>query len=102
MSLTRRAEGWARLTPLATLDSRGLAVEGTKCQRLVPRERCILAPTPVRTSVSSAGASLGPWGWGTGIWKDGWPIVTADKRRAAHGEHSIAVTDDGPIILTLT
>ena len=33
--------------------------------------------------------------------KDGWSIVTADKRRAAHVEHSVAVTDDGPVILTL-
>ncbi len=34
--------------------------------------------------------------------KDGWSIVTADKQRAAHVEHSIAVTDDGPVILTRT
>ncbi|REE98076.1 type I methionyl aminopeptidase [Thermomonospora umbrina] len=31
---------------------------------------------------------------------DGWSIVTADGSRAAHFEHSIAVTADGPIILT--
>ncbi len=32
--------------------------------------------------------------------KDGWSIATADGRRAAHVEHTIAVTDDGPVILT--
>lgn len=32
--------------------------------------------------------------------KDGWSIATADKRRAAHVEHTVAVTDDGPVVLT--
>lgn len=32
--------------------------------------------------------------------RDGWAIATADSRRAAHAEHTIAVTDDGPVILT--
>jgi methionyl aminopeptidase len=32
--------------------------------------------------------------------KDGWSIVTADGKRAAHVEHTIAVTDDGPLLLT--
>jgi methionyl aminopeptidase len=32
---------------------------------------------------------------------DGWTVVTADGSRAAHWEHSVAVTDDGPRILTL-
>jgi len=32
--------------------------------------------------------------------KDGWTIRTADGSRAAHMEHTIAVTDDGPVILT--
>ena len=31
---------------------------------------------------------------------DGWTIVTTDGSRAAHAEHTIAVTDDGPVILT--
>jgi methionyl aminopeptidase len=31
---------------------------------------------------------------------DGWTVVTADGSRAAHWEHSVAVTDDGPWILT--
>jgi methionyl aminopeptidase len=32
--------------------------------------------------------------------EDGWTIRTADGSRAAHAEHTIAVTDDGPVILT--
>jgi methionyl aminopeptidase len=31
---------------------------------------------------------------------DGWTVVTSDNSRAAHWEHSIAITDDGPWILT--
>lgn len=32
--------------------------------------------------------------------KDGWTIRSADGSRTAHSEHTIAVTDDGPVILT--
>ncbi len=32
--------------------------------------------------------------------EDGWTIVTTDGSRAAHAEHTIAVTNDGPVILT--
>jgi methionyl aminopeptidase len=35
------------------------------------------------------------------ILKDGWTVVTADGKLAAHFEHTIAVTQDGPKILTL-
>jgi methionyl aminopeptidase len=31
---------------------------------------------------------------------DGWTVVTADGKLSAHFEHSIAITKDGPIILT--
>ncbi|TCO65362.1 type I methionyl aminopeptidase [Actinocrispum wychmicini] len=31
---------------------------------------------------------------------DGWTVVTVDESRAAHWEHSVAVTEDGPWILT--
>jgi methionyl aminopeptidase len=31
---------------------------------------------------------------------DGWTVVTSDGSRAAHFEHTIAVTADGPVILT--
>jgi len=32
---------------------------------------------------------------------DGWTVVTVDGSRAVHWEHSVAVTEDGPRILTL-
>jgi methionyl aminopeptidase len=32
---------------------------------------------------------------------DGWTVVTVDGRRSAHFEHTIAVTDHGPDVLTL-
>lgn len=32
---------------------------------------------------------------------DGWTVVTSDGSRAAHWEHSVAITDDGPWVLTL-
>jgi methionyl aminopeptidase len=32
---------------------------------------------------------------------DGWTVVTADGRRSAHFEHTIAVTDHGPEVLTV-
>jgi methionyl aminopeptidase len=31
---------------------------------------------------------------------DGWTVVTADGSRAAHFEHTVAVTPDGPLVLT--
>ena len=32
---------------------------------------------------------------------NGWTVVTRDKKPAAHFEHTIVVTDNGPEILTL-
>ncbi len=37
----------------------------------------------------------------TALLDDGWSVVTADGSLSAHVEHSIAITDDGPEILTL-
>src|SRR5205807_9431331 len=37
----------------------------------------------------------------TRLLDDGWSVVTADGSLSAHFEHTIAVTDDGPEILTL-
>jgi len=31
---------------------------------------------------------------------DGWTVVTEDGRLAAHAEHTVAITDDGPRVLT--
>jgi methionyl aminopeptidase len=32
---------------------------------------------------------------------DGWTIVTADGARSAQFEHTVAITDNGPRVLTL-
>lgn len=31
---------------------------------------------------------------------DGWTAVTADGKRSAHFEHTVAITDEGPVVLT--
>ncbi len=36
----------------------------------------------------------------TEVLSDGWTVVTKDRRLSAHFEHSVAVTENGPIILT--
>ena len=38
----------------------------------------------------------------TRVLSDGWTVITADGKPSAHAEHTIAVTADGPEILTLT
>jgi methionyl aminopeptidase len=37
----------------------------------------------------------------TELLDDGWTVITRDGRRSAHFEHTIAVTDHGPEVLTL-
>jgi methionyl aminopeptidase len=39
-------------------------------------------------------------GWETRVLPDRWTVVTADGSLSAHFEHTIAVTDDGPEVLT--
>ncbi|MFH1856803.1 MAG: type I methionyl aminopeptidase [Candidatus Omnitrophota bacterium] len=39
--------------------------------------------------------------WKTEILKDGWTVVTKDRKLSAHFEHTIVVTKNGPRILTL-
>jgi methionyl aminopeptidase len=39
-------------------------------------------------------------GWETRVLADGWTVVTADGSLSAHFEHTIAVTDEGPEVLT--
>ena len=34
--------------------------------------------------------------------QDGWTVVTADGRRSAHFEHTVALTADGPVVLTVS
>jgi methionyl aminopeptidase len=33
--------------------------------------------------------------------EDGWSVVTVDGTRAAHEEHTVALTEDGPVVLTV-
>lgn len=39
--------------------------------------------------------------WKTKVLKDGWTVITKDRKLSAHFEHTVAVTDEGPRILTL-
>ena len=39
--------------------------------------------------------------WHTKILEDEWTVITADGKLSAHFEHSIAITEDGPEILTV-
>jgi methionyl aminopeptidase len=33
--------------------------------------------------------------------KDKWTVVTKDRKLSAHFEHTVAVTEEGPLILTV-
>ena len=35
-----------------------------------------------------------------GVLSDGWTVVTSDQRYAAHWEHTVAITEEGPWVLT--
>lgn len=39
--------------------------------------------------------------WRTKVLQDGWTVISADRSLTAHFEHSVAVTENGPMILTL-
>jgi methionyl aminopeptidase len=39
-------------------------------------------------------------GDGVKVQKDGWTVLTASGSLSAHFEHTIALTSDGPVILT--
>ena len=40
-------------------------------------------------------------GYGVRVMPDGWTVLTADGSLSAHFEHTVAITADGPKILTL-
>jgi len=40
-------------------------------------------------------------GWPVKVLEDGWTVVTLDRSRSAHFEHTVAVTEDGNRILSL-
>ena len=37
----------------------------------------------------------------TKVLSDGWTVVTVDGKPSAHVEHTIAITEDGPEVLTM-
>jgi methionyl aminopeptidase len=39
-------------------------------------------------------------GWETRVLSDDWTVVTADGTLSAHFEHTVALTEDGPEVLT--
>jgi methionyl aminopeptidase len=39
-------------------------------------------------------------GWETKVLSDDWTVVTADGSLSAHFEHTVALTEDGPEVLT--
>jgi methionyl aminopeptidase len=57
--------------------------------RLVPGT--VLAIEPMITAGDPAVETLA----------DGWTVRTVDRARSAHAEHTVAVTEDGPLVLTL-
>lgn len=40
--------------------------------------------------------------WKTRVLDDGWTVVTEDGSLSAHFEHTVAVTEEGPLVLTAT
>ena len=39
-------------------------------------------------------------GWAIRVLEDGWTAVTADGRLSAHFEHTVAITPEGPLVLS--
>ena len=64
---------------------------GVRGQGLVLRPGLVLAIEPMITAGDYQVRTLA----------DGWTVITEDGTRAAHFEHTIAVTEEGPRILTL-
>ncbi len=64
---------------------------GTRGRGLRLLSGIVLAIEPM---VNAGGAA-------TEVLDDGWTVVTADGSRSAHFEHTVALTDDGPEVLTL-
>jgi methionyl aminopeptidase len=61
-----------------------------RCRRTKLRTGLVLAIEPMLTAGSAE----------TAVLEDEWTVVTADGGLAAHVEHTVALTDDGPEILT--
>jgi methionyl aminopeptidase len=63
---------------------------GNKHDGVELREGMVIAIEPI--------VNIG--GWGVKTLKDDWTIVTVDGSKSAHFEHSVAITKEGPLVLT--
>ena len=84
------------------------STSGTPSARPCTRSPRFPTTGPARAGRCSSRAWSSPWSpWSTPgaratrVLEDGWSVVTADGWLSAHFEHTIAVTDDGPEVLTL-
>ena len=69
----------------------GVPNTGRPGRGLVLREGLVLAIEPMLTEGGSERCRVDA---------DGWTVLTVDGTRAAHYEHSVAITEDGPVVLT--
>ncbi|MBN2723668.1 MAG: type I methionyl aminopeptidase [Deltaproteobacteria bacterium] len=63
---------------------------GPKGRGMILKPGLVLAIEPMVTEGS----------WQVEVLDDGWTVVTRDRKLAAHFEHSVAVTEKGPIVLS--
>jgi methionyl aminopeptidase len=92
--------------------SRGYQVVREYCGHGIGRE-LHEAPSVPNVGPAGTGALLAPGmvvaiepmlnagTWRTQRQPDGWTVTTLDGKLSAHFEHTVAVTDDGPVVLTL-
>ena len=77
---------------------------GTACTRS-PRSPTTAAPAAASASRSGIALAIEPMvnegSSETRVLDDGWTVVTRDGSRSAHFEHTVAITPDGPEVLTL-
>lgn len=69
----------------------GLPIEGRPGRGIPLRHGMVLAIEPMVIGGGTDGHYTA---------RDGWTVRTADSSRASHAEHTVAITDDGPRILT--
>jgi methionyl aminopeptidase len=39
--------------------------------------------------------------WRTSVMDDQWTVITSDRKLSCHFEHTIAIDEDGPVVLTV-
>ena len=60
----------------------------------VPQDRIRIGRRPRRTTRVEHGALE------TAVLDDNWTVVTADGTLSAHFEHTVGLTEDGPVVFT--